>query len=172
MDDSPVGENKDSAKSVGNGLTFKHDLTTFEEARVAVEHLSDTIARRLRKNSQICSTVSLTLKNASLQSVQRQRPLDLPTDIARDISKAAYEILLDEWNEKYPLRMITVTALNLQDSENSGIQISMFEESKEKDQKREDALDKIRQRYGNSSITSGATLDSDIGIYDVDFNKK
>ena len=172
LDDSPVGENKDSAKSVGNGLTFKHDLTTFEEARVAVEHLSDTIARRLRKNSQICSTVSLTLKNASLQSVQRQRPLDLPTDIARDISKAAYEILLDEWNEKYPLRMITVTALNLQDSENSGIQISMFEESKEKDQKREDALDKIRQRYGNSSITSGATLDSDIGIYDVDFNKK
>ena len=172
LDDSPVCENKDSAKSVGNGLTFKHDLTTLAECRVAIEHLSDSIARRLRQNGQICSTVSLTLKNTGLQSVQRQRPLDSPTDIAREISKTAYEILLDEWNEKYPLRMITVTALNLQDTENSAIQISLFEDNKEKDCKRENALDKIRQRYGNSSITSGAALDSDIGIYDIDFNKK
>ena len=172
LDDSPVLENRDSAKSVGNGLTFKHDLLTFEECRVAIEHLCDSIGRRLRKNRQICSTVSLTLKNASLQSVQRQRPLDTPTDIAREIAKAACEILLDEWNERYPLRMITVTVLNLQDLDNSGIQISLFEDNKEKDKKRENALDKIRQRYGNSSITSGATLDSDIGIYDINFNKK
>lgn len=172
LDDSPVAENRDAAKSIGNGLTFKHDLTTLDECRVAIEHLCDSIGRRLRKNRQICSTVSLTLKNTGLQSVQRQRPLDSPTDIARELSKTAYEILLDEWNEKYPLRMITVTALNLVDTNNSAVQISLFDDNKEKDHKRENALDKIRQRYGNTSITSGATLDSDIGIYDIDFDKK
>ncbi len=172
LDDSPVSESTDSRKSVGNGLTFKHDLTTLEEGRVAIEHLSDSIGQRLRKNGQVCSTVSLTLKNATLHSVQRQRPLDSPSDIAREIAKTAYEILLDEWNAKYPLRMITVTAMNLQDANSSAVQISLFDVNKEKDQKRENALDKIRQRYGNSSITSGATIDSDIGIYDTEFNKK
>jgi hypothetical protein len=45
------------------------------------------------------------------------------------------------------------------------------EEFREKDKNRENAVDKIRQKYGNESIINGAILDTDIGVY-TSKNKK
>lgn len=164
LDDSPVLTERDEAKSVGNGLTFKYDLTTLDECRIAVDHLSDQIGRRLKKNGQMASTVSVSIKDPTLRTVQRQKPLEVPTDLSREIAKAAFELIRDEWNEGKPIRTITVTALNLINTEGSAIQISMFDTNSEKDHKREKAVDIIKQKFGNSSITSGAAIGSDIGI--------
>lgn len=164
LDDSPVLTERDEAKSVGNGLTFKHDLTTLDECRIAVDHLSDQIGRRLKKNGQMASTVSVSIKDPTLRTVQRQKPLEVPTDLSREIAKAAFELIRDEWSEGKPIRTITVTALNLINTEGSAIQISIFDTNSEKDHKREKAVDIIKQKFGNSSITSGAAIGSDIGI--------
>jgi DNA polymerase-4 len=164
LDDSPVLSERDEAKSVGNGLTFKHDLTTLDECRIAVDHLSDQIGRRLKKNGQMASTVSVSIKDPTLRTVQRQKPLEVPTDLSREIAKTAFELIRDEWNEGKPIRTITVTALNLINAEGSAIQISIFDTNSEKDHKREKAVDIIKQKFGNSSITSGAAIGSDIGI--------
>lgn len=172
LDDSPVESNREDAKSVGNGITFKHDLTSFEECRVGIDFLSDEIGRKLRKNNQLCSTVSLSIKDPCLRTIQRQRQLNFPTNVAKEISKAAYSILTDEWHEGSPIRMITVTAMGLQRKIGSGIQISMFDNNSEKDLKRENAVDKIRQKFGNSSIFNGAIIQSDIGIFEISDNKK
>lgn len=170
LDDSPVESSRDDAKSVSNGFTFRHDLVGREECKVGIEYLAEEIGRRLRAQKQLCSTVSITIKDEYLRTIQRQRTLSSPTDVSREISDMAYAILLDEWSEEKPIRMITLSASNLVRRDMSAVQISMFDDARserhKKGEKKENALDKIRQKYGNQAILNGAILVSDIGIYE------
>ena len=175
LDDSPVEASKDDAKSISNGFTFRHDLVGREECRIGIEYLSEEIARRLRKHGQLCGTVAITIKDEYLRTIQRQKPIYPPTDIAREISSAAYNILIEEWSDDKPIRMITIAASSLIKSDMSATQISLFEDSsskREKYEKREVAVDKIRQKFGNESIINGAIIDSDIGLYDSKSKKR
>ncbi len=170
LDDSAVSAVPEDVKSVGNGFTFKHDITSFDEARVGISFLSDEIATRLRSKGMKCSTVMLTIKNDYLTSIQRQRPQSPPTDIAREISATAYSILREVWYEGNPIRMLTVTASNLVRSEFVTEQLTLFdtgsEQKRAKVKKREQTVDKIRQKYGCDSILTGAVMAGDLGFYD------
>lgn len=178
LDDDPVIPPTDESKSVGNGYTFKRDLTTLDEVRSGVDFLSEEIARRLREKGQVCSTVSVSLKDEYMRVVQRQHPLHTPSDLCRDISACAMQIVRDFWCSGRPVRSITVTALNLLTKSLLVDQISMFEqhECDQADQRRkarsgELAVDAIRRKYGASSIMRGASMDGDIGIYDPKTSK-
>ena len=169
LDDSPVSvPDADDVKSVGNGFTFKHDLVTDSEARIGIEYLADEIGRRLRKNEMLATTVSLSIKDEYMRVIQRQRPLDRPSDISREIADLAFSILRDEWRAGKPIRTITVTAQGLVKKTSCAEQIGMFEvvdcRDREKDRKREETVNIIRQKYGVASIISGAIMDTDIGV--------
>ena len=169
LDDSPVSSEREDAKSVGSGFTFRHDLVSREECRVGIEYLADDIGRRLRNMGMKCETVQLSIKDEYLRVLQRQRPQKPPTDISRLIADTAYDILLEEWNESKPVRMLTVTATNLVRSESFAEQIDLFGEEdfkeREKSKKREETIDIIRQKHGSTSIVQGSVISSDIGIY-------
>ena len=170
LDDSPVvrAEDREDAKSVGSGFTFRHDLVSLEECRIGIEYLADDIGRRLRRLGMKCSTVQLTIKDEYLRTLQRQRTQEPPTDIAREIADTAYAILLSEWSVGKPIRMITVTASSLVCANMVAEQMSFFDsgasKKREKSKKREETLDKIRQKYGEDSIINGSIIDNDIGI--------
>ena len=176
-DDSPVASARDDAKSVGNGFTFRHDLVSKEECRVGIEFLSEEIGRRLRSIGMKCSTVQLSIKDDYLRTIQRQRTINSPTDISREISARAYEILLAEWSEGKPIRMLTVTATGLVHAERVCEQLDMFapvnNTQRDKNKKIEETIDRIRQKHGWSSVLAGSVIDSDIGIYNYqDFKGK
>jgi len=174
IDNSTVEPLRDDAKSISNGFTFKHDLLGLEQVRIGIDYLSEEIGVRLRNSGLKCRTVSITIKDEFLHSIQRQRGIDPPTDIAREIADNAYSILKASWDSERPIRMITVAANNLE--KNVPEQISLFSEeidvSREKSKKREKAVDKIRQKYGNQSIVNGAIIGSDIGIFEKKKNDK
>ena len=167
-DNSPVAKNTEDRKSISSGLTFKHDLIKPEEYRTAIDYLSSDIGTKLRKNSQLASTVSITVKDEFLQSIQRQRIKDPPTDISSEISNLAYEILKDTWIFTKPIRMITVSVSNLVRREQYTKQISIFDgqidKKREINKKRETTIDKIKEKYGASSIINASLLNNDIGI--------
>ena len=165
-DETPVCIPTDEVKSIGNGFTFKHDLVTLEDCYAGIDHLTESIGTRLRAKHLKCSTIQLTIKDDLLNSVQRQAPILTPTDSSRDIAKAAYEILKREWNKSVPIRMLTVTVTGLID-DSSAVQLDLFSsaEAKENQTKRDKAIDKIRQRYGNDSIVTGSVVKTDIGVY-------
>ncbi len=169
MDDSPVAKEREDAKSVGSGFTFKHDLVNFEECKIGIDYLADDIGRRLRKHKMKCETVQLSIKDEFLTVLQRQRPINPPTDIARAISDTAYEILVQEWPKGKPIRMLTVTAVNLVHTDTYAEQIDLFGEEeyndRKKSKKREETIDEIRKKYGASSIVQGSIMNTDIGIY-------
>ncbi len=167
-DDSPVMAEREDVKSIGNGFTFKHDLVTREECKIGIEFLSEEIGRRLRKEKMKCAAVQLTIKDEYLRSIQRQRQIKPSTDIGGEIAELAYGILCDEWSEGKPIRMLTVTAINLVRADMASEQLDIFsstdDSSRGKRKKREETVDKIRQKYGKTSIISGSVIDSDLGI--------
>ncbi len=169
-DDSPVEKESDDAKSVSSGFTFRHDLTTSEECRIGIDFLSDDIAQRLRRQGQVAETVSISIKDTYFRTVQRQSPLPSPTDVAKEISGAAFKVFLDAWGDGRPIRNITVSVSHLTRKSESATQISMFGTEQEikhkKHEKIENALDKIRQKYGNMSIVNAEFIDSDIGVFE------
>lgn len=169
LDASEVcADDNHEVKSIGNGFTFKHDLTTREDCRIGIDFLCEEIGVRLRSKSLKCNTVALTIKDTRLKSIQRQRPLKNASDITKEISALAYEILCDEWCESIPIRMLTVTVTGLIDAASSFTQLDLFsngeELARDKDKKKEETVDEIRKKFGSSSISSGAFYDTDIGV--------
>ena len=169
LDESAVCSTSDSdAKSIGNGFTFKHDLVGREECRVGIDYLSEEIGAKLRRRGQKCSTVQLSIKDEFLKVIQRQAPQEPPTDISSEIADTAYRLLLDNWSDSKPVRMLTVTAMGLIAAECAGEQLDFFggesEQKRKRDESRENAIDSIRSRFGNLSIIRASVIDNGLGI--------
>lgn len=168
LDNSPVCRQceKQKIKSVGNGITFKRNLTGTEDIRTAAMSLADTVAARLRHYEMKARGIKVDIKDTDLKTISRQKQLDTPTNLAYEISEAAVEIILSSWNLRKPIRMLTITGINLCD-EDTEEQISLFGAdtvSREKTENLERVMDSIRARYGQSSITFGKFKTDELGI--------
>ena len=164
-DNSPVDPHShDEVKSVGNGMTFKRDLRGDKDILCGIAHLSESIAVRMRRKGVKCTVVQVTIKDPDLISIQRQEKLSSPTNLAKDITEKAMEIIKRSWNMNKPIRMLTVTGNGII-PEDSAQQISFFDEEKNpKQENLEKALDKIREKYGKDAVVSANVINNDLGI--------
>lgn len=170
LDDSPVESAyaKKEIKSVGNGITFRRNLVGWDDIRTGVTALADTVAARLRKHHVQCGGVQVTLKDIKLKTISRQQMLPHPTHLAKVITDAALEIIQRSWKISNPIRMITITGIQLVTDDQAGMQLSLFEDVKKYDQREllEAAIDTLRDKYGKSVISYGSILKNDLGIED------
>ena len=151
-------------KSVGNGMTFRRDLVGEKDIMCGIFHLSESIAARMRKKGVKCTVVQVTIKDPDLHSIQRQEKLESPTNLAKEITDKAMEIIRRSWNMKKPIRMLTVTGGGIVD-ENAAEQISFFDEAKNpKRENLEKTLDAIRDKYGKDAVQNANIINNDIGI--------
>lgn len=162
LDRSPVRPQaeREPVKSVGNGTTFPHDLTRWEEVRAGLAALSDSVAMRLRRQGLYCSGVQVTIKDSSFRSISRQKRLESPTRLMKDIQRAAMELTRSAWRAPTPIRMLTVTALHITESAESFEQLDLLGAgravSDARQEKLESAVSAIRDKFGDGSITFGS----------------
>ena len=169
-DDSPVRlfSEREKIKSVGNGTTFSRDLVGINDIKTAVTSLADTVASRLRKYQMKCYGVKVDIKDPSFKVISRQKQLTAPTNLEEDIFRASVEIIEYSCNMKDPIRLLTITGINLC-GEDEDVQLSLFDtenRNSEKGEKMERAMDDIRKKFGDTSITFGRILKNDIGLQD------
>ena len=168
IDDVPVSlyTDKEPIKSVGNGITFRRDLSTADDIAIAVKGLSDTVAGRLRKYGLKAYGVKVDIKDPYFKVISRQTQLSSPTWLAEEIAKAATEIINRSWRKGYPIRMLTITGINLTD-EMGNEQLSLFDsniEEKERLEKVEFTMDAVRKKYGSNAIGFASVISNDLGI--------
>ena len=170
LDDAPVrrfGEARE-VKSVGNGMTFRRDLAGPQDVSLAVSVLADSTAARMRRHRIKCTTVQVTIRSPNFHTITRQKRLSAPTSLAAEIKTAALELIAASWNERSPIRMLTVTGSGIVPENDAGEQLSLFEkgsaEKREKQEHLETALDKIREKFGRDSLLFGSVLGNDLGI--------
>lgn len=153
-------------KSIGNGTTFRRNLQGMEDIRVAVMGLADTVATRLRKHKMKAFGVKVDIKDPSLKIISRQQQLNNPTNLTEIISDCAVSIIKKSWRLRDPIRMLTITAINLCD-EKQAQQLSLFSDENinvEKSEKVERAMDSIREKFGSGAINFGSIINNDIGL--------
>lgn len=168
LDTTPVlrFDQLEKVKSIGNGTTFRRNLQEEKDIRTAVTGLSDTVAARLRSHKMKAFGVKVDIKDPDLKVISRQQQLDNPANITDIIADTAMSIIRKSWKMRDPIRMLTITAINLCD-ENQAQQLSLFADENvlaEKGEKVERAMDDIRKKFGTDSIKFGSVIGNDIGL--------
>lgn len=169
-DESPVRSafERQQMKSVGNGMTYRRDLCGYDDVKLAVVGLSDSVAARMRSYALRCQTVQVLIKDPSFKSISRQRPVGWPTDTAKDITDTAMEIIKAAWDLNRPIRMLTVTGSHLTSENEYEEQIELFHENdqiiRKKQRQLEKTMDVIRGRYGKQAVTVGRIVKNNLGI--------
>ncbi len=160
-DTAPVAPaNEESIpKSIGNGQTFAQNITGEDAIRGALAMLSDEVAERLRAHGMDCTTVQITIRDPDFKTITRQAPLPYPTCLSRELTGSCITLIRNAKRLEKPIRMLTVTALNLVPAGETGTQIDLFApqaaENREKLERLERTKDVLRARFGRDMIGSG-----------------
>lgn len=153
-------------KSIGNSTTAPRDLVSEDDVKITLMALCESVGARLREQSCLCSTVSVGIRDNRLLSYDRQARLSRPTANTLDIWEAAMELFRRHHIDREPVRSLAVKASGLMPADGV-VQLSLFPEE-QKAQRRADidrTLDKIRDKYGYSSIRRAIMLvDPDLDL--------
>lgn len=159
-DDAPVMKYGESAeiKSIGNGNTAPHDLTTITEVKSLIYCMVESVASRMRKHKLSAGGIALTVKTNDLEYYTVQKRTDYPTSSVTTLGKLATELFKESFDWSKPVRAITVCACYL--SDDSAVQLSFGGEyEKEKKLcKLDETVEKIRKKYSHPTIVRGVVF--------------
>ena len=157
--DVDTSKRERAPKSVSNSWTAPKDIVTYQDARLVLERLSNSVATRMRGKQLIGNVITLSLRDVKLSRCTRQKKLDYYTDISKDMFYEAFLLLLDNYDFSIPLRSIGVAISNLKPAADH-CQLNLFEDETEKLQNRsvEITIENIREKYGFFSIDKASAL--------------
>lgn len=161
IDDSRVTPVPADAKGVGNSTTLSRDALTMEEIRKCLLGLSESVASRLRKAHMQAFMVSVEIKYSSFRTVSHQSTLQTATSDSGCIYQTACKLAAELWDGS-PVRLLGIRTSKLEDMD-APTQLSLFDLAQdrplsEKQKSLNEALDKIRSKYGKDSIVRGTLL--------------
>ena len=161
LDDSPVrrwGEG-DAVKSIGNSMTYPHDLIGHDAWRAGLMPLCDSVGARLRAQHLKCHTVTVQVKDSALKVISRQKTLAVPTNLTRQLFQESLALLHAYWRPEKPIRLLSVTASGLCDEDEAiPAQLSFLTEVAPDNPKQlaiEQAIDGVRKRFGKAAVKPG-----------------
>lgn len=148
---------KTDNKGIGNSTTLSSDVTDEASAFRVLLALSESVAGRLRKADSLAGMVSVEIKYSTFESVSHQMQLATPSQSTQAIYEAAARLFRELWNGT-PVRLLGIRTSKLTDSQVR--QMNLFDYVKnEKQEKLDQALDSIRQKYGRQAIMRGSFLE-------------
>ena len=172
LEDSPVRPQhlQEPVKSVGNSSTFPENLTSREQIRRGAALLCDSVATRLRQQGLYCRAVQVGLRDPAFHNVSRQKHLPHSTHLMRELLDTAMELIDQIWRAPSPIRLISITALDLTDRWETYEQEDLFSPSapiqERRQEKLEQVMDNIRRRYGTRAITYGETAGDALSLHE------
>lgn len=174
-DDAEVGFSYQNTPplSIGHGTTMPVDAKSLSDLTPVVYALSDMVATRLRRHKMHAGGLHISLKDNAFSTISKQIILQTATDSGTMIAQEGLKIIdsIYDFRYKNPIRSVTVSAIRLT-GEKEGYQLSIFGDESEKQSKLENALDKIREKYGYSSINRGITLANTFLCDNLNFDKE
>lgn len=156
MDDSPVSDEREDAKSYSVETTVEDDIEDFERVERILLSQADIVTARIRREEAKCCCVTVSYKMSDFRHRSHQRKLQAPTDVTMEVYDMACKLFSEFWDGQ-PIRLI---GLSLSDIDRDGFeQMSLFrDEKKEKLKKLDSALDTIRGRFGSGSVRRASTI--------------
>lgn len=157
IDEQEVITKPEEPKSIGNSVTLPTDVTDSEELSKIILALCEQVSFRLRKHNLIANTVNVQLRTKDFVDYSHQKHLKYATASTKEILETSKEIF-KEMYKKEPIRLVGVRVDNLESKEEE--QISFFtQENNEKQEKIDNVLDNLKNKYGYNVITRAGKLE-------------
>lgn len=144
-------------KGIGNGCTIHFDVEDADTAKRVLLSLVETVGMRLRHGKFCCRLVQVSIRTSELNSYSHQRKFLVPTDCTNAIYRTACSLFDEAWKGEH-IRHLSVRVSEL--CGNDFIQLSMLENSYEKQRLVDIAVDGIRMKYGSLSVIRAGFLHS------------
>jgi len=142
-------------KSISHEHTFGKDTADREALEAMLARLSEMVGRRLREHGLYARTVQIKLRYSDFSTFTRARTLDHATQLDHELHQEARGLFRKNWTGK-PIRLLGVYAGSLESGEG---QLNLLEqEASERWRKALDAVDRMRDRYGEASVSLAAGL--------------
>ncbi len=161
IDNDPVDDSPEEVKSYGHSITVEENVTDKDTAYKLLLSLTDASASRMRASGVKAYCVSVNIRDNNFNNKSHQRRFNTPTDITYDIYEEVKRLFDEVWNGDTPLRLLGVTLSEI--TKESGEQLTLFEPDSshiEKKHKVDAAVDAIRNRFGDSKIILGSTMNT------------
>ena len=143
-------------KSIGHGITTIQDLENNAEVWNVMLSLTQDIGRKLRVYNKNAGGVAIYIRyivDKQLAGKQWQCQLPLRTHSAAIIAKEAFQLFERSYAWEYPIRSVTVRAINLC-SQDLPEQLQFFSDAAtvERKEKLESVVEDLRSRFGKYVI--------------------
>ena len=161
LDSSPVADfqNQPVVKSIGNSTTAPRDLERDEDVKIILYVLADSVARRLREQGLKGRTIHFSVRDNSLFSFTRQKTLGFYTNLTEEIAGEALSLFREHYRWKRPVRSVGISVSDLA-ADTIYSQTSLFcdEVKREKVERLDKALDRLKARFGTFAVQPAVLL--------------
>ncbi|KEF37370.1 nucleotidyltransferase/DNA polymerase involved in DNA repair [Schinkia azotoformans MEV2011] len=144
-------------KSIGNSTTLKADTTDEEEIKGVLNRLAGSVERRMQRHHVVSWNIQITIRYYNRETVTRSRKLKYAIHAKEDIFNAAWYLFKKHWSEE-PIRLLGITAQDLEEKNDSTKQLNLFTfEEEAKDEPLINTMEKLKDKYGDDIIVKGLT---------------
>ena len=144
-------------KGYGNSTTTPRDVTSEQEAYQILLSLCETVASRMRQDSQCGRCICVHLRTNEFQNSSHQSMLPGATNITTEIFQAASKVFREAWDGVTPLRQlgVQVTCLSKEPYQQFDLFSGMSPERYEKKLRLDETVDSLRDKFGEDAIQRG-----------------
>jgi DNA polymerase-4 len=151
-------ESGGGAKSISAETTFNSDKSTMKQLAPVLRRLCEKVATRLKDKNLAGQTVVLKMKTTSFKSRTRNHTLPNPTQLADKIYLNARTLMAKEL-DGVKFRLIGVGLANLSSAQFADPH-DLVDVEGEKRARVEKAMDKVRDKFGGTSLELGLTFET------------
>ena len=119
--------------------------------------------------------VSVQVRRPDMSEISRQTTLERYTYLEHEIRETAFRLVRENWRigESQPIRALTVGVSHLRPEAEVTEQLSLFDlglddgglhEKRQRRERLEAAVEAVRKKHGDGSITLGYQENEDIGV--------
>ena len=154
IDNSPVIRYHER-KSISTERTFEKDTIDVEKLKSILIAMTENLIYQLRRGNKLTGCITFKIRYSDFQTYTKQKMISYSSS-----DHSILPVVLDLYNSLYHRRLLVrLIGVKFSHLVNGGHQINMFEDS-EKMLNLYQAMDKIRERYGDRAVIRAAGMDA------------
>lgn len=142
-------------KSISVEHTFNQNVTNLKTLEALLVSMTEELSFRLRAEEKLTACAAIKIRYANFETHTFQQQVGY-TAAEHVLIPAIKALLMQNWNQRRPIRLIGVKLSNLC---NGNHQISLFEDS-EQQIKLYQAMDHLNVRFGNKTVCRAAGMET------------
>ena len=145
-------------KSIGNSTTTPRDLKNDEDVKIIFTVLAESVSRRMRKHDLKGITLAISVRDCELNTFTRQCKMQAPTNVSNELIKNAMELFTANYHWEKPIRSLGLSVTDFEYDGRLQYDLSGSVEKREKLERLETAVDRLKDRYGNYCVQKATAL--------------